>query len=156
MFKWATLREMLLPSSGHWWEKYHLKRSPLKHIVHDVINLLYHKRRCCLTFLLLRFILDHIFCPKKDNLFCPVLVFHRCVSSGICDLILHLKKKGAKISRISRYSSILVLKNSVHNTAFCFASGWTSLKCNMTRFKISQVNLGKNKYICLSFLKFDF
>ena len=31
MFKWATFREILLPSSGRWWEKYLSKHSPLKH-----------------------------------------------------------------------------------------------------------------------------
>ena len=30
-----------------------------------------------LTFLILGFILDHIFGPKKDKLFCPVFVFHK-------------------------------------------------------------------------------
>ena len=33
-----------------------------------------HERKLCLTFLLLGFILDHIFYPKKDNLKCDGLI----------------------------------------------------------------------------------
>ena len=88
---------------------------------------LMHDRRRYLTFLLLQFILDHIFGPKKDNLFCPVFVFHRGMSNSICDLVLYLKTKGLKISWISRCSSILVFKNGIRNTVFYSVSSWTSL-----------------------------
>ena len=33
-------------------------------------------------------IFDHIFNPKRDNLLCPVIVFHRGISNGISDFIL--------------------------------------------------------------------
>ena len=48
------------------------------------------ERRRCLTFLLLGFILDHTFGPKKDNLSCPVFVFRRGMSNVICDPILYI------------------------------------------------------------------
>ena len=52
-----------------------------------------HERKLCLTFLLLGFILDHIFCPKKDNLSCPVFVFPRGMSNGMCDPVLYHKSE---------------------------------------------------------------
>ena len=57
-----------------------------------------HEKRRCLTFLLLGFILDHIFGPKKNNLFYPVFVFRRGISNGICDLVLYLKSQGLNVS----------------------------------------------------------
>ena len=51
-----------------------------------------------LTFLILEFILDHIFGPKKDKLFCPVFVFRRGMSNAICDLVLYQQSKGLNIS----------------------------------------------------------
>ena len=59
-----------------------------------------HERKLCLTFLLLGFILDHIFCPKKDNLSCPVFVFPRGMSNGICDPVLYPKSEGSNVSWI--------------------------------------------------------
>ena len=38
-------------------------------------------------------ILDHIFGPKKDNLFCPVFVFRRSMSNAICDHVLYLQSE---------------------------------------------------------------
>ena len=83
--------------------------------------------------MLLRFILEHIFSPKKDNLFCPLFVFHRGMSHDICDLILYVKSEGLNISWISRYSSILVLKSGINNAVFyLFLAGrhFIFLKCN--------------------------
>ena len=57
-----------------------------------------HERRRCLTFLLLGFILDHNFGPRKDNLACLVFVFRRDMSNGICDPALYLKREGLKIT----------------------------------------------------------
>ena len=45
-----------------------------------------------LTFLTLGPILDHVFGPKKDKLFCPV--------NPICDLVLYLKSEGLNTSWI--------------------------------------------------------
>ena len=56
------------------------------------------ERKLCLTFLLLEFILDHIFYPNKGNLSCPVLVFRRGMSNGICDPVLYAKCEGSNIS----------------------------------------------------------
>ena len=42
-------------------------------------------------------ILDHIFGPKKDKLFCPVFVFRRGMSKAICDLVLYLQSEGLNI-----------------------------------------------------------
>ena len=53
-----------------------------------------------LTFLILGPILDHIFGPKKDKLFCPVFVFRRSMSNAICDLVLYLQSGGLSISWI--------------------------------------------------------
>ena len=44
--------------------------------------------------------LDHIFGPKKDKLFCPVFVFRRGMSNAICDLVLYLQSEGLNISRV--------------------------------------------------------
>ena len=57
-----------------------------------------HKRKLCLTFLLLGFFLDHIFYPEKDKLYCPVFVFHRGMPNGICDPVLYPKSEGSNIS----------------------------------------------------------
>ena len=43
-------------------------------------------------------ILDHIFGPKKDKLFCPVFVFRRGMSNAICDLVLYLQSEGLNIT----------------------------------------------------------
>ena len=48
-----------------------------------------HERIHCSIFLLLGFILDHIFDPKKDNL-CPVFVFRRGMSNGIGEPVIYL------------------------------------------------------------------
>ena len=71
------------------------------------------------------FIFDDIFGPKKNDLFCPVFVFHRGMPIGILKYILYFKNEGLNISWISRYNSILGLKNGFHNTLFYFVSGWT-------------------------------
>ena len=51
-----------------------------------------------LTFLILGSILDLSFGPKKDKLFCPVIVFRRGMSNAICDLVLYLQSEGLNIS----------------------------------------------------------
>ena len=61
----------------------------------------------------LGFIFNHIFGPKKGNLLCPVFVFHRGISNGISDFILYSKNESLNTSWISRYNSILVLKNDI-------------------------------------------
>ena len=50
--------------------------------------------------MILRSILDHIFGPKKDKLFCPVFIFRRGMSNAICNLVLYLQSKGLNISWI--------------------------------------------------------
>ena len=69
-------------------------------------------------------IFDDIFGPKKNDLFCPVFVFHRGMSIGILKYILYFKNEGLNISWISRYNSILGLKNGFHNTVFYSVSSW--------------------------------
>ena len=59
-----------------------------------------HKRRRCSNILILGLILDHIFGPKKDKLFCPVFVFRRGMSNAICDLVLYLQSEGLNVSWI--------------------------------------------------------
>ena len=56
------------------------------------------KEDAVLAFLILEFIFDYIFDPKKNELFCAVLVFRRGVSNAICDLVLHLQSEGLNIS----------------------------------------------------------
>ena len=70
-------------------------------------------------------IFDDIFGPKKNDFFCPVFVFHRGMPIGILKYILYFKNEGLNISWISRYNSILGLKNGFHNTLFYSASSWT-------------------------------
>ena len=53
-----------------------------------------------LAFLILGLILDHIFGPKKDKLFCSVFGFSRGISNAICDLVLYLQSEGLNISWI--------------------------------------------------------
>ena len=71
------------------------------------------------------FIFDDIFGPKKNDLLCPVFVFHRGMSIGILKYILYFKNEGLNISWISWYNSILGLKNGFHNTMFHSVSEWT-------------------------------
>ena len=70
-------------------------------------------------------IFDDIFGPKKKYPFCPVFVFHRGMPIGILKYILYFKNEGLNISWISRYNSILGLKNVFHNTVFYSVSSWT-------------------------------
>ena len=63
-------------------------------------------------------IFDDIFGPKKNDLFCPVFVFHRGKHIGIIRYIPYFKNEGLNISSISRYNSILRLKNGFHSTVF--------------------------------------
>ena len=65
---------------------------------------------------LLRFIVDDIFGPKKNDLFCPAFVFQRGMSIGMLKYILCFKNEGLNILWISRYNSILGLENGFHNT----------------------------------------
>ena len=71
------------------------------------------------------FIFDDIFGPKKNDLLCPVFVFHRGMSIGILKYMLYFKNEGLNISWISRYNFILGLKNGFHNTMLYSVSGWT-------------------------------
>ena len=64
----------------------------------------------------LRFIFDDIFGRKKNDLFCPAFVFQRGTTIGMLKYILYFKNEGLYISWISRYNSILGLKNGFHNT----------------------------------------
>ena len=73
----------------------------------------------------LRFIFDDIFCPKKNGLFWPVFVFQRGISICMLKYILYFKNEGLNISWISRYNSILGLKNGFHNTVLYSVSSWT-------------------------------
>ena len=70
---------------------------------------------------------DKIFGPKKNDLFCPVFVFHRGMRIDILKYVLYFKNEGLNISWISRYNSILGLKNGFHNTVFSSLSIWTQL-----------------------------
>ena len=47
---------------------------------------------------LLRFIVDDIFGPKKNDLFCPAFVFQRVMSIGMLKYILCFKNEGLYIS----------------------------------------------------------
>ena len=67
-------------------------------------------------------ILDDIFGQKKNDLFCPVFVFHRGMPIGNLKYILYFKNEGLNISWIFWYNSILGLKNGFHNTVFYSAS----------------------------------
>ena len=74
---------------------------------------------------LLGIIFDDIFGPKKNDLFCPVFVFHRGMPIGMLKYELYFKNEGLNISLISRYNSILALKNVFHNTVFSSVSSLT-------------------------------
>ena len=62
---------------------------------------------------------------SKSDLFFPVFVFHRCITIGILKYIQYFQNEGLHISWISRYNSILGLKNGFHNTLFYSVSSWT-------------------------------
>ena len=57
-----------------------------------------HKRRQCPNIFDTRAVLDHIFGPKKDKVFCPVFVLRRGMSNAIRDLVLYLQSEGLNIS----------------------------------------------------------
>ena len=81
-----------------------------------------------LTFLILGPILDHIFDPKKDKLFCPVLVFCRGMPNAICDLVLYLQSEGLNISWT--YSGT----TSFQNLKTVFAIQYSTLSLNRSQF----------------------
>ena len=88
------------------------------------------RTKCLLIGILLqrlRFIFDDIFGRKKSDLFCPAFVFQRGMSIGMLKYILYFKNEGLNISWISRYNSILGLKNGFHNRKFysVSVSDWT-------------------------------
>ena len=70
-----------------------------------------------LRFLMTRFILDHIFGPKKDKLFCTVFVFRRDMPNVISDLALYLQSEGLNTSLI--YPRTIPLRYL--KTVFAFA-----------------------------------
>ena len=51
-----------------------------------------------LTILVLGFISDHMFVPKKDKLFLPVFAFRKSMSNAIYDLVLYLQSEGLNFS----------------------------------------------------------
>ena len=51
-----------------------------------------------LTILVLGFISDHMFVPKKDKLFFPVFAFRKSMSNAIYDLVLYLQSEGLNFS----------------------------------------------------------
>ena len=55
------------------------------------------ERKRCLTLLLLRFIFDRIFDPKKVDFFALYLFPVEFMSNATCDLVLFLKSKGFNI-----------------------------------------------------------
>ena len=59
-----------------------------------------HKKDEALIFLIIGSILDYIFGPKKDKLFCPVFVFYKSMSNAICHLVLYLETEDLNISWI--------------------------------------------------------
>ena len=65
------------------------------------------ERRRCLTFLLLGFILDHVFGPRKDNLTCLVFVFRKDMSNGIYDPVLQLKREGLHYFIFLKYDGLI-------------------------------------------------
>ena len=73
----------------------------------------------------LRFAFDNIFGPKKNDPFYPIFVFQRGMSIGMLKYILYFKNEGLSILWITRYNSILGLKNGFHNTVLYSASSWT-------------------------------
>ena len=116
------------------------------------------KENNVLKILILRFIFNHIFGPNKDKLICHVFVFCRGMSNVICDLVLCLMWMFKHFMNISWCSSIPVLKISICNTVFYSVTSWKLVYFSkvMDGYEISEVNLGKNKYIVLSFLKWCF
>ena len=70
-------------------------------------------------------IFGDIFGPKKNDLFYPAFVFHRGMPIGILKYIPYFKNEGLNTSWMSRYNSILALKNGFHNTVFYSVSSWT-------------------------------
>ena len=78
-------------------------------------------------------IVDNILGPKKNELFCPVSVFHRGMSIGFFKYILYFKNEGLNISWISWYNSILGLKNgfTMHcSTLSLFGHNFIFLICD--------------------------
>ena len=72
-----------------------------------------HGEAVVLTFLILGFILDHIFGHKKDNPFCPVFVF-RSMSNAICDLEFYFYL--FNLFTLFKIGTILVVTNKIQPT----------------------------------------
>ena len=57
-------------------------------------NLGHTKKKAVLKFLILGFLSDNIFGPKKDKRFCPVFSFRRCMLNAIFNLVLFPQSEG--------------------------------------------------------------
>ena len=82
-----------------------------------------------LTFVILAFILDYSFGPKKDKLFCPVFVFCRGMpmSSAKWICVASAKQRLKGFINISWYNSIPVIKNGIHNVVLFSVANWKPL-----------------------------
>ena len=89
----------------------------------------YIKVENVLTFVILPFILDYSFGPKKDKLFCPVFVFCRGMpmSSAKWICVASAKQRLKGFINISWYNSIPVIKNGIHNVVLFSVANWKPL-----------------------------
>ena len=78
--------------------------------------------------------LDHIFGPKKVKLFCPILVFRRCMSNAICDLVLYLQSEDLNISWIypgtTPFQYLKMVYTIQYSTLSLIAIKFNFLKCS--------------------------
>ena len=81
------------------------------------------------TFVILAFILDYSFGPKKDKIFCSIFVFcggmPMSSAKWICAVPAKRRLKG--FLNISWYNSIPVIKNGIHNAVLFSVANWKPL-----------------------------
>ena len=84
-----------------------------------------HRRSRYFNILILEFIFDCIFGPKKDKLFYPVFVFSRVMSNAIYDFVLYMQSEGLSIPLIYHGTiSVASIKNGIWNIIFYSGIDW--------------------------------
>ena len=100
--------------------------------------------------MILESILNHIFGPKKDKLFCPAFVFRRGMSSAISDLVLYLQSEGLNIwiypgtIPFQYLKTVFVIQSS---TLSLTGSQFIFLKCDGSIWDLGR-KFRQNEYIC--------
>ena len=116
MFKWATFREILLPS---WWEKYLSKRSPLKHTCswHDKLIVLWILNRQAKISLRIKYSITTVFQMILWN-----FLEHPCL---VCLKMIMWLRKQTHTQQLNAWDTKILLDcSSLIVVYYCYILAW--------------------------------